>query len=419
MSHQYIFRPKAPLLFGQGRPFGSTDRAHTLPMPRPDTVAGAYRAAVADSWGMKFHKEQQQKNRIELQRISVHGPILVRQSQDGGLPTPLFPKPADSAYLSKQYESAGKLCESGAKLYHLTPGPVGDGEGNSLDNTEKGLWPVRLMGAPEDHSVGDGSAYWRFDRLIQWLADPAAMTNGRISAKALGIDELPVQQRTQIQIDGQTNSAKEGVLFGTQAVEFRGIYPDWPPPHRWHIRGEWPNRSSVGHRYGLLVQSSDGTAAQFRRLGGRGRLTRLASAQGLWPLCPGFLKRSLRGVGGLRLVLATPGLFKHGWRPDWLRWENDGWCGSPPGFEGELTLRLRAVAIQHWQTTPGWDLAEGKAKPLHRAVPAGSVYWFEVETGADALHKLWLQPISDAAPDRNNGFGLVLPGIWKYWSKED
>lgn len=51
-------------------------------------------------------------------------------------------------------------------------------------------------------------------------------------------------------------------------------------------------------------------------------------------------------------------------------------------------------------------------KAIRRAVPAGSVYFFDVIAGdAAALSSQWLQPVGET-PDKHNGFGLPLFGIW-------
>jgi CRISPR-associated protein Cmr3 len=46
-------------------------------------------------------------------------------------------------------------------------------------------------------------------------------------------------------------------------------------------------------------------------------------------------------------------------------------------------------------------------------VPAGSVYFFEIEGGNPSdLLESWLRPVSDNEQDRKDGFGLALWGVW-------
>lgn len=68
----------------------------------------------------------------------------------------------------------------------------------------------------------------------------------------------------------------------------------------------------------------------------------------------------------------------------------------------------------------GWDLAAGRPKPTRRAVPAGSVYFFELEDGdVDALFDRYFgQSIcreDDATTlndDGKQGLGLAYLGAW-------
>jgi len=113
------------------------------------------------------------------------------------------------------------------------------------------------------------------------------------------------------------------------------------------------------------------------------------------------------------MVLATPAIFEHGWRPGWL---NTKLIGTPPG--GGPELKLVGVSIQRWKAVSGWSLAKqaGTDKPgpkaIRRLVPAGGVYFFETKDNAAALADQWLQPVSDNEQDRRDGFGLAVWGTW-------
>lgn len=92
----YFIDPKAPLLFGDGRPFGATECAETLPFPLPSTVAGAMRTAYAEQRGMAFAG-----SRETLLSLPIAGPLLASRSlanPQGDLEVYL-PKPADAVYL--------------------------------------------------------------------------------------------------------------------------------------------------------------------------------------------------------------------------------------------------------------------------------------------------------------------------------
>ena len=139
----------------------------------------------------------------------------------------------------------------------------------------------------------------------------------------------------------------------------------------------------------------------------------------------------------VRMVLATPALFEHGWKPAWI--DRTSRKGSPPGLDG-VQLELvsaavpRRVAVSGWDLTnndrpkavSGWDLTNnGRPKPVRYAAPAGSVYFFNVLEGSnpEVLAKQgWLASISDTESsattgdvinnNRHDGFGMALWGTW-------
>ncbi|MCF6158367.1 MAG: type III-B CRISPR module-associated protein Cmr3 [wastewater metagenome] len=106
-----------------------------------------------------------------------------------------------------------------------------------------------------------------------------------------------------------------------------------------------------------------------------------------------------------KLYFATPAIFKYGWLPGGmdsktLIWEKNG-----------CKLKLLTVVIGKPVMVGGWDLANNKPKPMRKAVPAGSVYYFEILEGdaeniASTFH---YKNISDFGAQE--GFGLSLAGV--------
>lgn len=109
--------------------------------------------------------------------------------------------------------------------------------------------------------------------------------------------------------------------------------------------------------------------------------------------------------GLFKLYLATPAIFENGWLPKWINKET---------FEGEfegIKLKLVACAIGRSVSIGGWDMAKNKPKPMRKAVPAGSVYYFRLEN-EDYTEKIresfHFKNISDVLPEE--GFGLAVLG---------
>jgi CRISPR-associated protein Cmr3 len=106
-----------------------------------------------------------------------------------------------------------------------------------------------------------------------------------------------------------------------------------------------------------------------------------------------------------KIYFATPAIFKKGWIPDWINEKN---------FEGNyhgIKLKLIACSIGKYKLIGGWDLANNRPKPMYKAVPSGSVYYFKIldDTSAERIKEVFhLKNISDI--NSEEGFGLSLVG---------
>jgi CRISPR-associated protein Cmr3 len=168
----------------------------------------------------------------------------------------------------------------------------------------------------------------------------------------------------------------------------------------------------------------------FYPMGGENRLVHMRSEEEMeaspWK-CPEPLKNVFlqNDPTKIRMVLATPAIFADGWRPGWL--DESTLQGRP--FAEFRMLKLVGVAIPRWQPVSGWALAAhpGESpgrrvipqdkpgpKALRRMAPRGSVYFFEKVDGtcAEIAHNGWLRSVSDHPPDRRDGFGLAVWGVW-------
>jgi CRISPR-associated protein Cmr3 len=90
------------------------------------------------------------------------------------------------------------------------------------------------------------------------------------------------------------------------------------------------------------------------------------------------------------VLLTTPGVFEHGWKPK--------------AFTGRLT----AAAVSGSVAFSGWDLARGGPKPTRFAVPAGSVYFLNDPLGQGP------PSLAETDDDRRQGWGCYVTGVWKY-----
>lgn len=114
-----------------------------------------------------------------------------------------------------------------------------------------------------------------------------------------------------------------------------------------------------------------------------------------------------------KIYLSTPGVFKNGWYPDLSRY----------GIEAELLGA--AVGKPHY--VGGFDLRERRPKPLVRAVPAGSVFFYKSEKCSlkeivsTVSGKAISEPIlfseangkQSAVELSKEGFGIAYVGKWE------
>jgi CRISPR-associated protein Cmr3 len=105
-----------------------------------------------------------------------------------------------------------------------------------------------------------------------------------------------------------------------------------------------------------------------------------------------------------KLYLSTPAIFKNGWLPAWI--DEKTLIGEYKGLE----LTLLTASIGKPVHIGGFDMKERKPKPMCKAVPAGSVYYFDVIEGdiQQAVEIFNQSPISDFYPEQ--GFGLAYVG---------
>ncbi len=359
-----LIEPHDPVIFRDGKPFTQgAIHAKSLPFPLPGTIAGAIRTRSRSDWDFtsKDHLSR-------LLKIEHTGPFLAVRESASAKWEIAFPAPADVVITGD---------DKALVLHPLRPGSYGNG---GCDLPE-GMQP--LLGAPKSKSAGKSPPFWRHDRMADWLGrSPAKQPLG---LPQLGYQNLEIQKRMHVAIDADTQTASEGMLFGTVGLEF--AY----------------GREHAAAIVSRVDESENAAWPAVAPLGGERRLAYWSEpepAAFVWPSLPGNIPT--KQGSNIRLILATPGAFASGWRPAWSDGESD-----VPGHPG-LRLKLYAAAVPRFQPVSGWDLQTGKPKATRFLAPAGSVYFLKVIQGDAA--GLWLRPVSDGEQDRRDGYGIALIG---------
>jgi CRISPR-associated protein Cmr3 len=393
MSTLLDLTPHDPLIARDGRPFGAGqgNRMRGLPWPLPSVVAGSFRTALVKATGGDFSGDVPQRLMAE---VAVAG---VLPAHNGGL---YLPAPLDGAW-HKETKT----------LFRAAPQTIDEGCGTDLPD---GLRPVMLSPeqAADDFKAETPPAWWPLAKSVEWLTgsadryEPGWITNDFLLAPRPAM-------RDHVALDADRGAAAEGQIFATANLHVTHL-PRYRAQHD-DTKAKFSDRYaevtlsarvSIQHGSPLALPSPFAT---WHPLGGERRLVHWQQCQQSvtgWD-CPDEIRVALANTECVRLILATPAIFRQGWQPNLVN-----------GPLKDIGLTLVAACIGRWKAVSGWALAATKdqprgPKPIRRMVPAGSVYFFTCEKKAAAqLPDHWLKPVSDTVQDQRDGFGLALWGTW-------
>jgi CRISPR-associated protein Cmr3 len=132
------------------------------------------------------------------------------------------------------------------------------------------------------------------------------------------------------------------------------------------------------------------------------------------------LVQAMIGKDVFKVYLISPALFDQGWLPDYVDPITYEWQILP-----DVTITLKAAAVGKYISISGWNLVKQMPRPMLRAVPSGSVYYFQSRTpfteqvAREILEKIHFKSMMKKTPRiqsdfyRSAGFGLAAVGLWK------
>jgi len=454
-----LIEPRDPLLARDARPFSSEPgaRAFTLPWPWPRTIAKTIRALIGSGAGTATTWTAERRRAMAA--MAVHGPLMVAKERAGAPWEMYVPAPRDVVF-HRDTESDGEPSKR-LNTMILRPAWLQPNEGvteppapspasaggrgakafGNVARDEFGRHAVIEVTADVKPDT-DVPAWWRLDDARRWLAWPGEEDDARdhlpLSAESeqvkqgvRGLRGPLTDARMHVSIEPGTQTHVEGALFTTESLAFPGGY----------VQAEIDDQVQATHM-AMLVRLVSAPAARLPEVaafGGERRISRITDRSNGGELFPSWPEAGSPPAGwaharGLRLQLVTPAIFQFGWLPAWLA------DGTIPGLGGtKLHLELVGVAMDRRQAVSGWfstrrnterdprapqprfstheELNGGGPAATDYVVPSGSVYFFRLAAGSGPLteeiwRRLWLAPVSDLEIARNQGFGLVLPGIW-------
>lgn len=204
------------------------------------------------------------------------------------------------------------------------------------------------------------------------------LTNSERSFSFIKIsDKISIEPKIGISIDKNSGTSEEGKLYRTGMNRLNEL--------------------------SLLIEFDDLDlpASGFLKLGGEGRAVsyEIFSSENF------DLSFQIKdNYEFFKLYLLTPAIFKNGWLPEWI--DEKTLVGDYQG----LKLKLLTASIGKTISVGGFDMKARKPKPMHKAVPSGSVYYFELMEGEikTAFKLLNQKAISDYYPEQ--GFGIAYVG---------
>ncbi|MBJ6363925.1 type III-B CRISPR module-associated protein Cmr3 [Paenibacillus sp. GCM10012307] len=409
MNKTIRIQPLEPILIRDGRPFGDTPgaAAHSTGTIFPSVVAGTLRTLIGKQVsGPMTTSSIFKTNKMDaIKKSVVRGPLYLLGDRI------FFPFPQDLDVYESEEGAIQVSFRRPRQLTHSGQGFLGtDKEGRYSEL----LWPVaeasirKLWTGKPAFVSSEWMNQWLLDELtpVDWERElekwKEASRNGNSTSDSHFLASFKREVRVHTAIDAKTYAAHDKKLFSTEML----ILPDG---------------------MSLLVELDDQVMAlkelhqpisTLHSLGGKRRLAHFSQdVQNDYWRYPDALQNGKLHSKTLyiRMVLVTPAYFSRGWLPKWL----DENLETDDTFSPHVKLRLCWACIPRSEPVSGWSYKEERPKAVRRMVPAGSVYFFKVESGnPEALvRELWLKSVSDinrrkVAVDKEDGFGLAVWGTW-------
>lgn len=416
--------PLDVLLFRESKPFsaGENFRAAGRFPPSPLPLVGALRSralahkdvdvqayARCAREGSSFDAFSRVGTPNSLAPLEAMGPFLMYNDQDV-----CFPWPKDILRESEDGETRS------SNVVFLKPKP----------KPTRNLWPVESFG--EDTPLQNLTA----STVTTGMVVPAGgfMKGKHLTTyltEGVGDASPPIEHVRQSDI--AISEARLGItLSASRTAEEGRIYSAvfTRMKEKWAFYIQLRDTQEDGREKDLLPESG------FLSLGGEARAARFTrlndddeeSLSEFWrqvamDALQDELIDKLAGRRRFKLYLLTPAIFGQGWLPDDIDGYSFTWQAAPG-----VTANLVAAAVGKPDDVGGWDLVQNAPRPLFRAAPAGSVYFFEAtedftqESATALLQQLHFQSLmrpqagDDSFPGfcRDAGFGLAAVGVWDY-----
>jgi CRISPR-associated protein Cmr3 len=321
-------------------------------LPPPSVIYGAMRTAIATQNDIPFGEVPEKLDKNTFRITALHYKI----AGDTVLPLPLDLVEYDKSPHIKEAEEDKKRHEVKPLILVKTSGLV-------TKAAKKSIFHLQATGHEPVEEIENG--FIVTTELEQYLEGHLDTT------KALKLtDYILNEPKIGIGRDDLTNGVEEGLLYRTDIKR--------------------SNDLQIGVSFDLAGYRD---LSPLVRLGGEGKLAFFSTT------CIPFraIGKAIAFRGNrFKIYFSTPALLVNG-VPDLSRF---------------LGMKATLVAACVGKAVPvgGFDMVARQPKPMYRAVPAGSVFYYESETDVSLLNNR--QGVSMSDERQEEGFGIAYFGTW-------
>lgn len=366
--------PNDTLFFRSGMPFtmGDDTWTDTVFPPYPYTVFGALTTyIIASNRGFSAFSTGFQSHSVISELI---GPIVLYNN------IPYFPVPLDLVAVEIQSELR--------KLSYISRPDIFVSDLN-MENV------LVYLNCEESGKAENVGGFVDLDEIQRYL-------RGEDNIRYLRSSLIyTVEPKIGIKINYDTRTSQEGYLYRTSFLRMLSSgYYDSGMIAKVNASEDFDD--------GILQLGGEGKTARIEKVGDENSIfIKYLEAQEVFSNL-----ENQNSVNEFKIYLATPSMFKKGWLPEWI--DENSFEGEVSSGNVSIKLKLTACVIGKPIRIGGWDMLNKSPKPMYKAVPAGSVYYFRVLNKCswkDILDYFHFKNISDV--EREKGFGLSFVGIVK------
>jgi len=384
---KYIFiKPDDTLFFRDGRPFerGIENFARSIFPPLPSVFYGALRTiCILENTSIdEYYKNC--KNGIDSsdEKMSKLIKVIGCKDEFGSLEIvgPFIRDENGRIYVLIPFDI---LKTDNKKFFNLT----------MIESEFCSNLPVNLnLAVPENEEEGE---YYDFfinleDLINYYLFN---FNNDKIKENITQKENvIKNEYKVGIKIDKKIGTSLEGFLYSAEHIRMKDNYG--------FLIGVNNDEDIIPDK-GSLRLGGDTRVAYFERLNSNP-----------FDTLRNIIRQSVSNKTYLKFILLTPAIFNSGWYPDFLNKNDNGYLYG--NFNG-LELKLVSAVLGKSIYIGGFDIANKYPKEMKKAIPAGSIFFFEVKNSDiknldDFIINNNFKSIESDEYYKKQGFGITLIG---------